>query len=160
MTAVQQIRGVAAGKPLDPLDPRTRHAIAVTPLLAWVGLGADRLSSSCYGPEEAFLALGQHTAPPLILALATGFHKNKECDVSGSRRYPIYSVACPLDGAVPRDRPVMLATENESRRSPTARPIRSASTMDSLLMGDRRNPHAYLCRWRYATGSAHSRTMS
>ncbi|CAE6791879.1 hypothetical protein R75465_04539 [Paraburkholderia aspalathi] len=38
------------GKPLDPLDPRTRHAIAVTPLLAWVGLGADGLSSSCYGP--------------------------------------------------------------------------------------------------------------
>jgi amino acid transporter len=59
------------GKPLDPLDPRTRHAIAVTPILAWVGLGADGLSSSCYGPEEAFLALGQHTPLALILALAT-----------------------------------------------------------------------------------------
>ena len=59
------------GKPLDPLDPRTRHAIAVTPLLAWVGLGADGLSSSCYGPEEAFLALGQHTPLALFLALAT-----------------------------------------------------------------------------------------
>ncbi|TCK88756.1 hypothetical protein B0G74_7019 [Paraburkholderia sp. BL9I2N2] len=60
------------GKPLDPLDPRTRHAIAVTPLLAWVGLGADGLSSSCYGPEEAFLALGQHTSLALFLAVATG----------------------------------------------------------------------------------------
>jgi hypothetical protein len=59
------------GKPLDPLDPRTRHAIAVTPILAWVGLGADGLSSSCYGPEEAFLALGQHTQLALFLALAT-----------------------------------------------------------------------------------------
>ncbi|MGF6937329.1 amino acid transporter [Paraburkholderia sp. UCT70] len=59
------------GKPLDPLDSRTRHAIAVTPLLAWVGLGADGLSSSCYGPEEAFLALGQHTSLALFLALAT-----------------------------------------------------------------------------------------
>jgi amino acid transporter len=59
------------GKPLDPLDPRTRHAIAVTPLLAWVGLGADGLSSSCYGPEEAFLALGQHTSLALFLAVAT-----------------------------------------------------------------------------------------
>ncbi len=29
--------------------------------LAWVGLGADGLSSSAYGPEEAFRALGQHT---------------------------------------------------------------------------------------------------
>ncbi len=59
------------GQPLNPLDPKTRHAIAVTPLLAWVGLGADGLSSSCYGPEEAFLALGQHTPLALFLALAT-----------------------------------------------------------------------------------------
>ena len=136
LTAVQQIRGVAAGKPLDPLDPRTCHAIAVTPLLAWVGLGADRLSSSCYGPEEAFLALGQHTALALILALATGFHKNKECDVSGRRRSPIYSAGCLHDGAVPRDRPVMLATENESRGTPIALPIGSARAMNSVLMGD------------------------
>lgn len=59
------------GKPLDPLDPGTRHAIAVTPLLAWVGLGPDGLSSSCYGPEEAFLALGQHTPLALFLAITT-----------------------------------------------------------------------------------------
>ena len=64
MTAIQKIWGVLVGKPLDPLDPRTRHVIAVTPLLVWVGLGADGLSSSCYGPEEAFLALGQHTPSP------------------------------------------------------------------------------------------------
>jgi len=60
-----------AGKPLDPLSPATRHAIAVAPVLAWVGLGADGLSSSCYGPEEAFLALGSHTPLALFLALAT-----------------------------------------------------------------------------------------
>ena len=71
MTAVHKIWSLLVGKPLDPLDPRTRHAIAVTPLLAWVGLGADGLSSSCYGPEEAFLALGQHTSLALILAFAT-----------------------------------------------------------------------------------------
>jgi len=71
MTAVQKIWTLLVGKPLDALDPRTRHAIAVTPLLAWVGLGADGLSSSCYGPEEAFLALGQHTPLALVLALAT-----------------------------------------------------------------------------------------
>ncbi|AOY95609.1 amino acid transporter [Cupriavidus sp. USMAA2-4] len=60
-----------AGQPLDPLAPGTRHAIAVVPLLAWVGLGADGLSSSCYGPEEAFLALGAHTPLALFLAVAT-----------------------------------------------------------------------------------------
>ena len=39
--------------------------------LAWIGLGADGLSSSSYGPEEAFLALGTHTQLGLYLALAT-----------------------------------------------------------------------------------------
>ena len=71
MATFDKMWQVVVGKPLDPLDPRTRHAIAVTPLLAWVGLGADGLSSSCYGPEEAFLALGQHTPLALFLALAT-----------------------------------------------------------------------------------------
>ncbi|AIO69176.1 APC family permease [Burkholderia oklahomensis] len=71
MTALDKLWQFLFGKPLDPLDPRTRHAIAVTPILAWVGLGADGLSSSCYGPEEAFLALGQHTPLALFLALAT-----------------------------------------------------------------------------------------
>ena len=40
-------------------------------VLAWVGLGADALSSSCFGPEEAFLALGNHTHFGLYLAAAT-----------------------------------------------------------------------------------------
>ncbi len=71
MVTLNQMWQLIAGKPLDPLDPRTRHAIAVTPLLAWVGLGADGLSSSCYGPEEAFLALGHHTPLALFLAFAT-----------------------------------------------------------------------------------------
>jgi amino acid transporter len=71
MATLNKMWRLIVGKPLDPLDPGTRHAIAVTPLLAWVGLGADGLSSSCYGPEEAFLALGQHTALALFLAVAT-----------------------------------------------------------------------------------------
>ncbi len=71
MTAMSKWWKVLAGQPLDPLAPGTRHAIAVMPLLAWVGLGADGLSSSCYGPEEAFLALGSHTPLALFLAIAT-----------------------------------------------------------------------------------------
>ncbi|QCP49694.1 APC family permease [Trinickia violacea] len=71
MAAFGKMWQLIVGKPLDPLDPRTRHAIAVTPILAWVGLGADGLSSSCYGPEEAFLALGHHTPLALFLAVAT-----------------------------------------------------------------------------------------
>ncbi|KVH71424.1 hypothetical protein WJ42_27845 [Burkholderia cepacia] len=71
MTAFRKVRRLFVGKPFAPLDPHTRHAIAVTPLLAWVGLGADGLSSSCYGPEEAFLALAHHTPLALFLAFAT-----------------------------------------------------------------------------------------
>ena len=41
------------------------HATALIPFLAFVGLGADSISSSCYGPEEAFVALGGH--PHLIV---------------------------------------------------------------------------------------------
>ncbi|HZR70863.1 MAG TPA: APC family permease [Burkholderiales bacterium] len=58
------------GKPLDPLDTRTRHNIALVAFFAWVGLGADGISSSCYGPEEAFRALGDHTHLGLYLAIA------------------------------------------------------------------------------------------
>src|SRR6185436_4534412 len=39
--------------------------------LAWVGLGADGLSSSCYGPEESFKALGTHAYLAVGLAIAT-----------------------------------------------------------------------------------------
>ena len=40
--------------------------MSLVALLAWVGLGADGLSSSCYGPEAAFLALKSHTSIYLI----------------------------------------------------------------------------------------------
>ncbi|MGH7879110.1 MAG: APC family permease, partial [Candidatus Binataceae bacterium] len=36
-----------------------------------VGLGSDGLSSSCYGPEEAFLALGPHKYLAVFLAMLT-----------------------------------------------------------------------------------------
>src|SRR6185295_7365900 len=41
--------------------------------LAWVGLGADGLSSSCYGPSEAFHHLGTHRHLAIFLAIATIF---------------------------------------------------------------------------------------
>lgn len=55
-----------------PLNPKaTNKHILLIAFLAWIGLGADGLSSSCYGPEEAFLALGQYTDLALYLAAAT-----------------------------------------------------------------------------------------
>ena len=59
------------GPRLDPFSQETRRHVALVAFLAWIGLGADGLSSSCYGPAEAFLALGTHRHLALYLALAT-----------------------------------------------------------------------------------------
>ena len=44
------------------------HQLSLVALLAWVGLGADGLSSSCYGPEETYRALLAHPSLALIVA--------------------------------------------------------------------------------------------
>src|SRR5438105_6418217 len=71
MTTYEKLRHLVIGKPLDPFSASTRQHIALAAFLAWVGLGADGLSSSAYGPEEAFKALGAHTHLGLYMALAT-----------------------------------------------------------------------------------------
>lgn len=70
MSFGKTLRRLITGAPLDPLDPATRQHVALIAFFAWVGLGADGLSSSCYGPEEAYLALGTHTHFGLYLAAA------------------------------------------------------------------------------------------
>ena len=67
---VEKIKELVFGKPKDPLDPQVFHSLSLIAFFAWVGLGADGLSSSCYGPEEAFLSLGSHSHLALWLALA------------------------------------------------------------------------------------------
>jgi amino acid transporter len=59
------------GPPKNVKDPDAFHKLSLVALLAWVGLGADGLSSSAYGPDEAFRALGEHTGLAFFLALAT-----------------------------------------------------------------------------------------
>ena len=66
-----RLRRLLIGGPKDLQDRRLFHRLSLIPFLAWVGLGADGLSSSSYGPQEAFLALGQHTYLAVGLALAT-----------------------------------------------------------------------------------------
>ena len=52
-------------------DPRIFHQVTLVAILAWVGLGSDGLTSSCYGPEEAFLTLGTHYTLGIFVALAS-----------------------------------------------------------------------------------------
>ena len=61
------------GTPRNLFDPATYHKISLVAVLAWVGLGADGLSSSAYGPDEAFRTLGDHTYLALALTAATAF---------------------------------------------------------------------------------------
>ena len=60
------------GAPKNLLDPRIHHSLALVAFFAWVGLGSDGLSSSAYGPEQAYLNLGhhQHLALYLVVAMA------------------------------------------------------------------------------------------
>jgi amino acid transporter len=68
-----KVQELVFGKPKDPTDPRVFHRLSLIAFFAWVGLGADGLSSSAYGPEESFKALahGNHQALALFLAAAT-----------------------------------------------------------------------------------------
>jgi len=66
-----KLRRRLIGPPRDIHEPSIFHKISLIPVLAWIGLGADGLSSSSYGPEEAFRALGPHGYLAVFLALAT-----------------------------------------------------------------------------------------
>ncbi len=70
-TMLQKIVRVIVGGPKQLKDPLLFHKISLIPIMAWIGLGADGLSSSAYGPEEAFRALGEHTYLAVFLGLAT-----------------------------------------------------------------------------------------
>jgi amino acid transporter len=70
-TLAHRVRRVVVGGPRDLNDRSVFHRLALVPFLAWVGLGADGLSSSSYGPEEAFRQLGTHTYLAVALAALT-----------------------------------------------------------------------------------------
>src|SRR5437773_5738147 len=64
------LKRVLIGESRELSDHKLFHKISLIALFAWVGLGADGLSSSCYGPEEAFKALGHYPHLSLFVALA------------------------------------------------------------------------------------------
>ncbi|HEY3320073.1 MAG TPA: APC family permease [Planctomycetota bacterium] len=67
----QRLKRLLVGAPRDLDDPHLFHKVSLIAFLAWVGLGADGLSSSAYGPDEAFRALGEHRELAMLLAVAT-----------------------------------------------------------------------------------------
>jgi amino acid transporter len=73
LNLLQRIKRKLIGQPKDLKEASIFHKLSLIPLLAWIGLGADGLSSSSYGPEEAFRALGDHTYLALFMAVAMAF---------------------------------------------------------------------------------------
>jgi len=71
MKLIGFLKNAVIGRAHNLSDKKIFHNMSLIALLAWVGLGADGLSSSCYGPEEAFKALGAHTHLSLFVALAS-----------------------------------------------------------------------------------------
>lgn len=67
----QTVKTILIGRPLNLRDESLFKHISLVAFLAWVGLGADGLSSSCYGPAEAFHSLHDHSYLGIFLAVAT-----------------------------------------------------------------------------------------
>ena len=71
MKVFRLAKNVVIGRARNLSDHRIFDNMSLVALLAWVGLGADGLSSSCYGPEAAFLALKSYTHLSLFVAAAS-----------------------------------------------------------------------------------------
>ncbi len=69
-TVPDRLKTLIIGKPRDLADRSIFTHISLIAFLAWVGLGADGLSSTSYGPDEAFKHLGGHRYLAVFLALA------------------------------------------------------------------------------------------
>ena len=67
---MSSLKNIFIGRARNLADANLFHKVSLIAVLAWVGLGADGLSSSCYGPEETFKALGEHVSLAPFIALA------------------------------------------------------------------------------------------
>ncbi len=65
------LKTLFVGRARDLGDEKIFQKISLIAFFAWIGLGADGLSSTCYGPEESFLVLGAHLHLGILVALAT-----------------------------------------------------------------------------------------
>jgi len=68
---IGKVKKAIIGDPRDLTDSSTFSKISLVVFLAWVGLGSDALSSSCYGPEEIYKNLGSHIHLSLFVGLIT-----------------------------------------------------------------------------------------
>jgi amino acid transporter len=69
MNIIRWAKELVIGRAKNYSDKHLFHRASLIAMFAWVGLGADPVSSSCYGPESVFVALGEHTYLSLFVAM-------------------------------------------------------------------------------------------
>ena len=69
----ERLKNTFIGKGKNIWDKGIFHKLSLIAFFAWIGLGADGISSSCYGPEEAFRNLQGHTSLAIFVAIGTVF---------------------------------------------------------------------------------------
>ncbi len=66
---IEKIKTLLIGKALNPFGKGIFHSLTLTALLAWIGFGVDGISSSSYGPSEAYLELLEHPSLSVLVAI-------------------------------------------------------------------------------------------
>ena len=66
-----RLKNAVIGNARDLSDKSVFHKISLIAFFAWVGLGSDPLSSSCYGPEEIMRNLQGHNHLAVFVGLLT-----------------------------------------------------------------------------------------
>ena len=69
MKLLYWLKNLVIGRAKNYSDKHLFQKASLIAMFAWVGLGADPVSSSCYGPESVYLALGEHAGLSLFVAL-------------------------------------------------------------------------------------------
>jgi amino acid transporter len=70
---MEKLKNIFIGRAKTLQDKSIFHKLSLVAFFAWIGLGADGISSSCYGPEEAFRNLQGHPMLAIFVALGTVF---------------------------------------------------------------------------------------
>ncbi|MEI7898353.1 MAG: APC family permease [bacterium] len=68
-SSYHRLRNFFIGKSRDLHDEQIFHRLTLVAFFAWIGLGSDGLSSSCYGPDEAYRTLGNYHSLAIFVAI-------------------------------------------------------------------------------------------
>jgi amino acid transporter len=68
--AFTRLKQIFIGKARNLHDDQIFHRLTLIAFFAWIGLGSDGLSSSCYGPDEAYRTLGNYHGLSIFVAIA------------------------------------------------------------------------------------------